>query len=560
MNRVRRRELDFLVAFVAIVAVYTVLYKLGMQHLDGRPRGWAHSFGVIIESMTSTGYGSDSPWRHWAMELFMPIVQLTGVVAIFAAIPVIILPLFERALSERAPRSIPELTDHVVLCEYTDHGETLVEELEAREVDYVIVESDADEADRLYEDGLSVVYGDPERTSTLRGVNLKEARALLADSGDEENASIVLAGREVDADVPIVSIVEDLENAVYHEYSGADRVISPERILGQSLADKVSTRVTSRFETVGDGADEGTSVPVGDAEAQGAFEIAELSIQRGSSMCTDSLASSGIREETGANVIGVWDGGTFESPADPDTVLTEGTVLLAAGRPEQLRALAALAEAPKRRHRSGDVVVVGLGEVGSTVVSELAGDDIDPCVVDRRDAPGVDVVGDASDTETLEAAGVADAETIVLSLDDDTSTIFTLLVARQLNPDAELVVRANDVGNVPKMYHAGADYVLALTTISGRMLASIVLDEDVLTLDTQVALVRTPVPALTGQTLAEADVRARSGVTIVAVERDGTVLSSLEPDFRLQSGDVVVVAGTDEDINSFQAWAAPDDD
>ena len=177
--------------------------------------------------------------------------------------------------------------------------------------------------------------------------------------------------------------------------------------------------------------------------------------------------------------------------------------------------------------------------------------------MDIEDARDVDVAGDATDPDGLSRAGVEDARTVILALPDDTLTEFAILVIRDLNPDIELIARAEKMENVQKMYRAGADYVLSLAAVSGRMLASTILDaEEVISLDKQVEVVRTTAPGLVGRTLAEADVRARTGCTVVAVERDGEVLTDLGPEFRIEGGDEVVIAGTDEGTNRFTEMLA----
>ena len=98
---------------------------------------------------------------------------------------------------------------------------------------------------------------------------------------------------------------------------------------------------------------------------------------------------------------------------------------------------------------------------------------------------------------------------------------------------------------------AGADYVLSLATVSGRILASTILEETVMSPDTQVEVVRREAPGLVGQTLGEADVRTKTGCTVVGVERDEVVRTDIGPDFRVQGGDELVVAGTDEGVNRF---------
>ncbi len=47
-----------------------------------------------------------------------------------------------------------------------------------------------------------------------------------------------------------------------------------------------------------------------------------------------------------------------------------------------------------------------------------------------------------------------------------------------------------------------------------------------------------------GRTIADTQARSRTGVSIVAVLRDGTAVPAPAPDFRLREGDTLVVVGT----------------
>ena len=67
----------------------------------------------------------------------------------------------------------------------------------------------------------------------------------------------------------------------------------------------------------------------------------------------------------------------------------------------------------------------------------------------------------------------------------------------------------------------------------------------------RIEIVRTRAPKLAGQTLAEADIRNRTGCTVVAIDRDGEVLTDIGPDTAIEEGDTVVVAGTDEAMVEF---------
>jgi Trk K+ transport system NAD-binding subunit len=539
MDKWQRRTAYYSLFLVGVMLVYTVLYHHGMRIYEGETHSVLHSLRVVVETFTTTGYGSDSPWASPEMNALVIVMDLTGVVLIFMALPVLAFPLLEDVFSTTVPKSLDgELADHVVICSYTARAEALISELGSWDVDYVIVEPDRERATELYEDEYRVIHGDPTSVTGLERAGLRSARALVADVSDRVDASIVLTAREVAEETPIVSVLEDPARARYHRLAGADEVLSPRPLLGESLASKVATSVT---------ADEGDAVEIGDD-----FEIAELPIPRGSQLVGSTLAESGIGERAEINVIGAWFRGEFETPPDPDATLTAGTVLLVTGREAQLRQLKRLSRSEVRRFDHGETLVIGYGEVGQAVAAGLEEAGLPYTVVNRTETDGVDVVGDAVEPETFREAGIDDARSVILALPDDTTTEFATLVIRDMSPRTEIIARVEEAPTMQKLYRAGADYVLSLATVSGRMIASTILeDRDVLSLDQRVEIVRTAAPGLAGQTIGDALVRTKTGCTVVGVERNGEVLSDAGPDVRIESGDELVVAGTDDGIQRF---------
>jgi Trk K+ transport system NAD-binding subunit len=147
---------------------------------------------------------------------------------------------------------------------------------------------------------------------------------------------------------------------------------------------------------------------------------------------------------------------------------------------------------------------------------------------------------------------VSDARAVVLAVPDETATEFATLVVRDVNETAEIIARADKSDAIAKTYRAGADYVLSLATVSGRSVASAVLeDEGLLSLGTTVAVIETGVGSLAGQRIVDADIRDRTGCTVVAVERDDDLMTEFDPDFQFNRDDTLVVAGTDEGTNRF---------
>lgn len=539
MDKWQRRTVHYSLLLVGLLLAYAVLYHHGMRIYEGDSRSFLHSLQVVVETFTTTGFGSDAPWETPEMNALVIVMDLTGVFLIFMALPVLVFPLLEDVLSTTVPKSVGDgLEDHVVICSYTSRADALVSELESRDVDHVIVEPDRERATALYEDGYRVIHEDPESVAGLEQADLDSARALVADVSDRVDASIVLAAKEVAEDVPVVSVVEEPDRTVYHRLAGADEVLSPRSILGESLASKVTTSVTT---------DLGESTEIGDD-----FEIAELPIHRGSRLVGATLAESGIREQAGVNVIGAWFRGEFETPPAPDATLTNGTVLLVTGREDQLERLKELTRSAVRRFDRGETIVIGYGEVGRTITGALDDVGLPYTVVDRTEMDGVDVVGDAVEPETLREAGIDTARSVIFALPDDTTTEFATLVVRDVSPRTEVIARVEEADSIQKMYRAGADYVLSLATVSGRMIASTVLEnEDVLSLDQRVEVVRTPAPELVGQTIGDASVRTESECTVVAVERDGDVHLDIGPDVRIEPDDELVIAGTDDGIQRF---------
>ncbi|WP_245903061.1 potassium channel family protein [Salinigranum rubrum] len=422
--------------------------------------------------------------------------------------------------------------------QYGPREEVLIDELTERDVEYVIVNGDRATATDLYTDGYTAMFGDPESDEALKRVRLEDATALIANVDDETNPSVLLSARQINSDVHMVSLAEDPNIADYHRYAGADHVLSPKQLLGDHLAAKaIGTFDYEAIEAV---------------ETDEDFEIAEFPVQSGSELIGQTLEGSDIFERTAVAVVGMWSRGESQSPPPPDVRFDARKVLVVTGREAELDRLKEMTLSEGRRRR-GDIVVAGMGVVGQAVAAALSKGGFEYTTVDLVESSSVDVVGNVTDREVFLEADITDAGTVVLALPDDTTTIFATFAIRELNPGTEIIVRANEREHVSKLYRAGADYVLSLAAVSGRMLASIVLHEEILSPSTQLKLVRTEAPSVVGDSLGEADIRKRTGCTVIAVERNSTTVTNPGASFVIEREDELIVAGTDENISRFLA-------
>lgn len=197
------------------------------------------------------------------------------------------------------------------------------------------------------------------------------------------------------------------------------------------------------------------------------------------------------------------------------------------------------------------VVVAGYGVVGQAIVEVLEGNGISPTVVDVSDDDRVDIVGEINDGETLFQIDIETTRSVVLALDSDTTAMYTTVAIEEVAPDVEVMTRVNDAETTTKLYRAGVEYVLALSAVTGRMLSSVLLEEDVLTPETQFDIVRTTAPELAGRTLEEVAVRDRIVVTIVAIERNGALLTNPGAASTIEEDDRLIITGSDDAVNTF---------
>jgi Trk K+ transport system NAD-binding subunit len=535
MTPLSRRALYYLLVLVGATALFTTAYALGMRVWEGRPRAWYRALEVVIQTFTTTGYGEDAPWQSPQMNLLVIVMQLAGIGFILSAVDVFVVPWLRAALRPTAPTAVAERNGHVVVCGYTPRVEVFVAEMEARGQEYVFVEAEAERAGTLYEEEHPVMTGDPTTTEALRRAHVGTARALVADVADDENASVALAAREVAPDVRIITLVEDAALARYHEAAGADAALSPRRLLGRSLAAQVPVAAAANVEESVAKADE--------------IEFAEVTITPRSPLYGRPLGAVRREGTLRGRVVGAWVDGTFETSVADDQVLDDSTRLFLAGTPDQLAALRDAMPLSVRPFHAQSILVAGYGDSGRAVCESIREAGGAVTVLDIRDREGVDVVGDVRDPEVLQRAGIETASALVVAVDDDTVATFATLIARELTSDLQVLVRAQEEASVQNLYRAGADFVQALPTVCGRMLAATVLEEgDLWAAAASVSVLRLPIGAREGEPVSTLVSDAQTNYTILAVCRDEDFLTDLDAAPPIEADDEIIVAGTEEGL------------
>ena len=528
MMRLHKRLLALLGLLILLLIVTTVLYMWGMTYLEGKPRGFWDALEWAGESLSTTGYGRDSNWNHPLMVSYVVLVQFVGVFLVFLVFPIYVIPFFEERFETRLPKEIPSLKEHVVIFDYGPPVATLLTELEQASIATVVVEEDENDARRLHEQGHRVIHGNLDE-GVLQKTHLIQARALIVNSTDDRNAATILAARQLGFKGEILALVEDPYHREPIILAGASGAYTPRHVLGAALAARASQKVSPTV--------------AGIQHLGHKLQVGEARITRDSVLGGKTLAEADLGQHAGVTVIGQWIGGKLITPPTPDMRLEPGGILVLAGNAESLQRFMNLCAGARQLRRHGPFLIAGGGEVGRKVVELLTDAGEETFLIDTQPGPGVKLVGNVLDTQLLKQAGVENIQAVILALNTDSTTLFATVIFKDLAPDVPVIARVNRAENVERIYAAGADFALSISQVSGQLLAWRLLGKESVAVDPELRVIKVSTRGLEKYHPSHADIRVKTGCTVVAVERGEELLVEFTSDFRFQPEDAVYICG-----------------
>jgi CPA2 family monovalent cation:H+ antiporter-2 len=275
-------------------------------------------------------------------------------------------------------------------------------------------------------------------------------------------------------------------------------------------------------------------------------------------------------------------------------VLTPTLITLAPAVAARLRGRGApvTEEAPAIPSMSGHVVIFGFG-VGGQLVARAMREigvpylilELNGATVRRMRAEGERIFyGDATSPESLHAAGISTAGAIVCLLSDPGAALRMVATARSMAPSLPIIVRTRYRGEAEQLQRIGATVavaeemeaslevlaqLLARLHVAGNIIEALL---DVFRRESVAlrplraprstpealpeALGRLPVAThkleaghwAVGRTLAETNLRADTGTTVLAIQTGAEYAAVLSPDRTLLADDILYLVGDDSDI------------
>ncbi len=231
-------------------------------------------------------------------------------------------------LVRKIKKRIEKLEKHVILCGYGRNGRQAARELRDHGQEFVILESDPlklEEIEEEEEDFL-VIEGDATNEERLIEAGVEKAAALITTlPNDADNLLLVISARQLNPDLKIISRASDEKAEKKLKRAGATNLIMSDRIGGQRMAklvvqpDVVEFLEKIMLQSVSDVNLE----EIACAEMCGMFD-------------GKSIRELGIRNKSGANIIGMKKRGEYIFNPDPDVLLERDDMLFVLGSPSQI--------------------------------------------------------------------------------------------------------------------------------------------------------------------------------------------------------------------------------
>ena len=209
-------------------------------------------------------------------------------------------------------------------------------------------------------------------------------------------------------------------------------------------------------------------------------------------------------------------------------------------------------------------IVIGLGRFGNEVAKSLCRQGCEVLAIDvnndlvqqiSEDVTQA-VVGDGQDKEILRALDAKCFDCGIVAIGDNLgASVLATMNLKELGV-SYVVSKASDETHKQVLAKLGADRVVIPEKENANRLAKSLSSTNVLDyieLSDDYGIIDTPAPEKwDGKSLIELNVRAKLGVNILAIKRDGNITVSPAADYKILKGDVLVVLGDNTALKALQ--------
>lgn len=315
------------VAF-SFLFLITLAGTVGYHFLEG----WslANSFYATIVTLGTVGFGDFYPVTP-AGKLFAVFIIVFGVGAMAYTVAMIMENFMEGRLKKilgrgKLEKRIKKMRNHYIICGSGKIGNLICEELTHEKIEFVVVDNNPEVIQNVEDRGFAYINGNAAEDKTLLAAGVKGAKGVVcALPMDADNLYVVLAARELNPDIYILSRFEDNASERRLMNAGADRAISPYRVGGMRMSQAILRPAMLDF------------IELTTTRQSLALRMEELDVCKGSPVVGKNLEESGLRKEHGLIVVAVAkESGKMVFNPVTSYVIELGDKLIALGEEENL--------------------------------------------------------------------------------------------------------------------------------------------------------------------------------------------------------------------------------
>ena len=233
---------------IAVATAYGILGSYALRDEFSMPdMKWHDAVYFTVVTYTTLGYGDIIPIGERAKWFTVSLV-IFGISAFVTAGAALFEPFIQGkmmgVLSIMGRSENQKLRDHVIVCGYTNVGESVTDYLRENQKAFVVIEINPFLSDSASRRNKAVINADPTLEESLFAARIDTAESLIACLDDDaHNVMIVLVANDLKkqnkcrGDLRVIARAENQSAISKVESAGADYVLSPSTMAGKAMAE-----------------------------------------------------------------------------------------------------------------------------------------------------------------------------------------------------------------------------------------------------------------------------------------------------------------------------------
>jgi len=317
-----------------ILLIVIVVGTLGFYYIwASEGATWVEALYMVMITITTIGYG-EVHTLSTSGQVFTMVIAVFGIASLFYIFTtvmesLVLIQIYNIRGKKKMLKKMMHMENHYIIVGFGRVGRIVAKDLESRNLDYIVIDSDFDDSVSKNNDNkFHGLEGDASEDAVLLQAGIKNAKALIVTIGNPAVSTfVVLSGREINKDMYIIARGDNeiLDSKLYK--AGADKVVNPYETGGKKLANYAINPNMSDFMEA--------NFNAGDKK----LRLERFKLPNNCSFVGRTLIDLDIRKHTGVTVIAIIRNDSAELNPRSDFKVMDNDEFVALGTPDQIAKL-----------------------------------------------------------------------------------------------------------------------------------------------------------------------------------------------------------------------------